>query len=232
MYDRTAIMNTSTLDHPVLHITVVSDVVCPWCFIGKRHLEKALLLYAEQYPDHQAPVVEWSAFQLNPDMPLEGMDRDTYVRNKFGDKAGDTMQRMADAGRNAGIDFAFDKVTRQPNTLGLHALIHAATNPSQQNAVKQALLDAYFLNGQDLTDDAVVANVVQPTGLSPELVAQCLVKGAAPQLAAQATDQRWRNMQVQGVPLFVFQHKWAVSGAQPPEALLEAMVQSALQARE
>jgi predicted DsbA family dithiol-disulfide isomerase len=89
-----------------------------------------------------------------------------------------------------------------------------------------------FLNSQDLTDDAVVANVVQPTGLSPELVAQCLVKGAAPQLAAQATDQRWRNMQVQGVPLFVFQHKWAVSRAQPPEALLEAMVQSALQARE
>jgi predicted DsbA family dithiol-disulfide isomerase len=213
-------------DSTALHITVVSDVVCPWCFIGKRHLEQALQLYAQQYPAHEPPVVQWSAFQLNPDMPLEGMDRGDYIRNKFGHRAAEIMQRMADAGQNAGIEFAFDAIQRQPNTLALHALIAAASNPAQQDAVKQALLDAYFLRGQDLTDAQVVSQAVAHTGLPATVVAQCMAVGGPQQLAAQATDAQWRSMQVQGVPLFVFQHKWALSGAQPPAALLAAMVRA------
>lgn len=217
------------LSNTALHITVVSDVVCPWCFIGKRHLEQALALYASKYPERDKPLVQWSAFQLNPDMPLDGMDRDAYVRNKFGDRVDDIMQRMADAGRNAGIDFAFDQITRQPNTLGMHALIASATNAQQQDMVVQALFDAYFLQGLDLTNDAVVQQVMHPTGLEAEVVAQCLVKGGPAQQAALDADQQWRSMQVQGVPLFVFQNKWAVSGAQPPMGLLEAMEQAVAQ---
>ena len=214
-----------------LNITVVSDVVCPWCFIGKRHLEQALVLYAEKYPQHCAPVVQWSAFQLNPDMPLVGMDRGTYVRNKFGDRVNDIMQSMADAGTRAGIAFAFDKVKRQPNTLGLHALIAAASGPVQQDTVVQALFDAYFLGGLDLSDDGVIAHVMKPTGLLPDTVARCLLKGGEQQLAAQAVDQQWRSMQVQGVPLFVFDNKWAVSGAQPPQRLLESMAHAVHEAQ-
>ncbi|UFS56893.1 DsbA family oxidoreductase [Comamonadaceae bacterium M7527] len=206
-----------------LHITVVSDVVCPWCFIGKRHLEQALALYASKYPERAKPQVQWSAFQLNPDMPLDGMHRAAYVRNKFGDRADEVLQRMADAGRNANIEFAFDQITRQPNTLGMQALIASATTAQQQDMVVQALFDAYFLKGLDLTNDAVVQQVMQPTGLTAEVVAQCLVKGGPAQQAALQAAQQWRSMEVQGVPLFVFQNKWAVSGAQPPAGLLEAM---------
>ena len=206
-----------------IHITVVSDVVCPWCFIGKRHLEQAMALYASKYPERPKPEVQWSAFQLNPDMPLDGMHRDVYVRNKFGDRAQEVLQRMTDAGLGANIEFAFDQITRQPNTLGMHALIAAATHAAQQDRVVQALFDAYFLKGLDLTNDAVVQQVMQPTGLSAEVVAQCLVTGGPAQQAVLQADQQWRSMQVQGVPLFVFQHKWALSGAQPPVSLLEAM---------
>lgn len=183
-------------------------------------------MYASQYPERDQPVVQWSAFQLNPDMPLDGMDRGDYVRHKFGDRVGEVMQRMTDAGRNAGIDFAFDQMTRQPNTLGMHALIAASTSAAQQDAVVQALFEAYFIKGLDLTNAAVVQQVMRPTGMDAAVITQCLTQGGSAQQAALHTDQHWRSMQVQGVPLFVLQNKWAVSGAQPPAALLKAMEQA------
>ena len=215
-----------------LEITVVSDVVCPWCFIGKRHLAQALELFAQNHPQQAAPVVNWSPFQLNPDMPLEGMDRDTYVRRKFGDQHEAIMARMAEAGQRAGIDFQFNAVTRQPNTLGLHALIASAQDAQQQDAIVQSLFDGYFLNGTDMTDVAQVSALMAPLGLSEQTVAECMALGGERQQEAAAQDAQWRAMQVQGVPLFVFNRRWAVSGAQPPDVLAQAMAQAQAQSAE
>jgi predicted DsbA family dithiol-disulfide isomerase len=212
-----------------LSITVVSDVVCPWCFIGLRHLTQALALFAEQNPTACAPVVDWQPFQLNPDMPLAGMDRDEYVRRKFGDQHDAIMARMAEAGQRAGIDFAFERITRQPNTLGLHALIACAQSAEQQGAIVQALFDGYFLQAVDMTDLAQVSALMVPVGLDAAVVADCLELGGERQQAAAAQDAQWRAMQVQGVPLFVFNQRWAVSGAQPPEVLAQAMAKAMAQ---
>ena len=207
-----------------LHITVVSDVVCPWCFIGKRHLEAALELFAEAHPGQPSPAIEWSAFQLNPDMPSAGMDRSAYVQNKFGDRVEEIMARMTEAGERAGIAFQFDDIKKQPNPLGLHALIAAAETEPQQLAVVEALFDAYFLKGLDLTDKAVIISVVAPFGLHASVIEACLTPDAAAQNAVATADAHWRSLEVSGVPLFVFERKWAVSGAQPAQALFEAMV--------
>lgn len=218
---------TESVPHPApLSIIVVSDVVCPWCFIGKRHLAKALAMFAQQHSTLPAPVVEWQPFQLNPDMPLSGMDREAYVRRKFGDQHDAIMARMADAGRRAGIDFAFERITRQPNTLGLHALIASAQSAEQQEAIVQALFDGYFLKAFDMTDLAQVTSLMAPVGLDAATVAACLEPGGARQQAASDQDAQWRAMQVQGVPLFVFNRRWAVSGAQPAEVLVEAMTKA------
>src|SRR5262245_52561604 len=99
-----------------LSIDVISDVVCPWCFIGKRRLEGALALYAKAYPDIPAPAVTWRPFQLNPGMPAEGMARSEYIANKFGARGGAVYDRVSSAGREVGIAFAFDRIVRQPNT--------------------------------------------------------------------------------------------------------------------
>ena len=206
-----------------LHITVVSDVVCPWCYIGKRHLETAIAGFAAAHPDAPTPDLEWSAFQLNPTMPQSGMDRRTYVANKFGDNETAIMARMALAGKNAGIDFNFDAIQRQPNTLGLHAVIAAADTQGQQTAVVERLFQANFLEGVDLTDAPAIISLLTPLGLRPEVIADCLDPQGAAQANVASIDAHWRSLQVQGVPLFVFDRQWAVSGAQPPEALIDAM---------
>ena len=206
-----------------LHITVVSDVVCPWCFIGQRHLRAALTEWARLYPDREAPNVEWSAFQLNPDMAPDGVARDDYVRRKFGARYDEIMARMADAGAQAGISFDWARVVRQPNTLALHALILSAPSLAEQDALAERLFEAFFLEGVDMTDVDAVSALVAPLGVDADRVAACWDRGGEPQNRAAAADQQWRNNGIQGVPLFVFNHKWAVSGAQPAAQLVKAM---------
>ena len=219
-------------DSAPLHITVVSDVVCPWCYIGKRHLEAALDLFHAAHPDQATPEIEWSAFQLNPTMPIEGMDRETYVATKFGGNRDAVMERMTAAGLNAGIAFQFDGIQKQPNTLALHALIAAADTQGQQTAIVERLFQANFLEGIDLTDGPAIISLMIPLGLSPEVIADCLDTQGTPQANAAATDAHWRSLQVQGVPLFVFDRQWAVSGAQPPDALAQAMTHALAQRTE
>jgi predicted DsbA family dithiol-disulfide isomerase len=208
---------------PSLHITVVSDVVCPWCFIGQRHLRVALADWAHRYPQRGAPEIEWSAFQLNPDMPRDGVDRGDYVRRKFGARHDEIMARMAEAGANAGIAFDWSKVVRQPNTLALHALILGAETPQMQGAIAERLFEAFFLEGVDVTDPDSVAVALAPLGVDASSVANCWDAGGELQKRAAQADQQWRQNGIQGVPLFVFNRKWAVSGAQPPEQLVRAM---------
>ena len=211
-----------------MQITVISDVVCPWCFIGKRRLEAALALYAKEFPAAPTPTVEWKPFQLNPDMPAEGIAREEYVRRKFGRPAKEIYARVEGEGKTCGIDFQFDKIARQPNTIKAHALIALAFTQggeALQGAVKEALLDGYFLRGADLTDDVVLASIAVKAGLDKALAEECL-KSPAQLAATRQADEEAREMGVSGVPFFIFNNKVAVSGAHPPENLLQAMRQA------
>src|SRR6185295_127270 len=130
-----------------LAIDIISDVVCPWCFIGKRRLESALELYRQRRPEAPAPQVTFHPFELNPDLPREGVPRADYIAKKFGARGYSAHDRLVDAGAQLGIPFAFGKIERQPNTLAAHALIERARASGVQPAVKEALMKAYFVDG-------------------------------------------------------------------------------------
>jgi predicted DsbA family dithiol-disulfide isomerase len=214
-----------------LTIDVVSDVVCPWCYIGKRRLEGALALYAKEHPDAPPPAVTWRPFQLNPGMPDEGMARDEYVRRKFGDRGGAVYDRVSAVGREVGIPFAFDRIARQPNTLAAHSLIELAEARGAQDAIVEALFRAYFLDGIDLTARENLVAVASGAGLDPAEAAAWLGDANARDLAA-TEDQRAREIGIQGVPFFIFNGRVAVSGAHPAEALFDAMKQAEAAAQE
>lgn len=208
-----------------LTIDVVSDVVCPWCFIGKRRLEEALALYAHEHADAEPPKVIWRAFQLNPGLPPEGVNRTEYYRQKFGDRVGEIVERVRGAGREVGIDFRFEAIERQPNTLAAHALIEHAADEGKQDAAVEALFRAFFLDGIDLTDPANLKAVAVKAGLSAESVDAVLASEEARAHIA-SEDAAARKIGVQGVPFFIFNRRLAVSGAQPAEVLVEAMRQA------
>jgi predicted DsbA family dithiol-disulfide isomerase len=208
-----------------LTIDVVSDVVCPWCYIGKRRLEGALALYAKTHPDAPAPAVTWRPFQLNPGMPDEGMAREEYVRRKFGGQSGAVYERVAAVGREVGIPFAFDRISRQPNTLAAHSLIELAEARGAQDALVEALFRAYFLDGVDLTARENLVAIATGAGLDRSEVEAWLDNTNARDLAG-AEDQRAREIGIEGVPFFIFNGRVAVSGAHPAEALLDAMKQA------
>jgi predicted DsbA family dithiol-disulfide isomerase len=208
-----------------LTIDIVSDVVCPWCFVGKRKLAAALDLYARERPDAPAPQVTWRPFQLNPQMPAEGMPRSEYVQRKFGRSGTEVYQRVSQAGKTVGIDFAFDRITRQPNTLAPHALIALAREHGKQEELVDALFHAYFLDGRDLTDAKTLSEVAVGAGVPRDAVDACLADEQARRTVAKE-DEQAREMGVSGVPFFIFNGRFAVSGAQDPHTLLQAMLQS------
>lgn len=206
-----------------LEIDVVSDVVCPWCFIGKRHLESALAAWRREHPDEE-PEVRWHPFQLNPQLPARGMPRAEYVATKFGgaERARTIYARVADAGARAGIRFAFDKIEVQPNTLDAHRLLHRAGAADRQNAMAEALFQAYFLEGADLTDTGTLAEIAVRAGFDRGEIGAYLA-GDEDRALVEDQDRRARSGGVEGVPFFIFNQRYAVSGAQPPEVLLDVM---------
>ena len=209
-----------------IQIDVVSDVVCPWCYVGKRRLESALALWAQSHPDQPTPLVRWHPFQLNPDMDPAGVSRADYVAKKFGPRAASVYDRVKAVGASVGIDFHFDGIVRQPNTLKAHALIDVSEPGAEQDSVVQALFDAYFIDNLDLTQDPVLAQVGAQAGLDAERVQQALTDTGLLDQVAQ-TDAQARELGISGVPFFIFNRQFAVSGAQEPEQLLEAMQQAA-----
>ena len=209
-----------------LAIDIISDVVCPWCFIGKRRLEAALRLHRERNPEAAEPKITWHPFQLNPDMPPEGVDRDEYVRRKFGaERAGQVYGRIAAAGGEVGIPFDFAKVTRQPNTLAAHSLIALAIDAGKQDAVVEAFFRAFFLEGRDLTSAETLAGIAVGAGLDEGDV-KAFLGSADARAHIEAEDKQAREIGVEGVPFFIFNRRLAVSGAQAPEVLLQAMLEA------
>jgi len=208
-----------------LSIDIVSDVVCPWCYIGKRRLEAALELYRQQRPDAPSPGVVFHPFELNPDMPREGIARADYIAKKFGARGYSAHDRLVHAGAPLGIAFAFDKIARQPNTLAAHSLIEAARGKGVQGAVKEAMLKAFFVDGLDLTDTATLVRIASEAGLDRS-EAEIAVADEALRTAVADEEEKARAMGIQGVPFFIFNGRLAVEGAQGPDVLLEAMLEA------
>ena len=216
---------------PALEIDIVSDVVCPWCFVGKRQLEEALSRWREANPDQPAPLLRWRAFQLNPDMSPTGIPREEYLRLKFGRTDGGSIyDRVKTAGRMVGIDLKVEKIVRQPNTLKAHALIELSGETGLQDAMAEALFAAYFIDGRDLSDDAVLREIALAVGLSADSIDAALIGESVTRLVA-AGEAEMREYGVTGVPLFIFGREGgervAISGAQGADALLAALGQTA-----
>ena len=209
-----------------LSIDIISDVVCPWCFIGKRRIEGALALYREAFPDKPEPLVRWWPFQLNPDMPAEGVDRSEYLANKFGSKnVGEIYARVSAVGRDVGIPFAFDKMVRQPNTLAAHSLIALAVEHGVQHDLKEILFNAYFIQGQNFTDEATLVRLAVEAGIPEAAARECLASEVAREQVAGHEAQA-RKLGISGVPFFIFNGAVGVSGAQEAETLFEAMTKA------
>jgi predicted DsbA family dithiol-disulfide isomerase len=204
-----------------LPIDMVSDVVCPWCFIGKRRLEKAIALK----PD--IPVeVRFRPFFLNPWVPREGMSRDDYLTTKFGspERYRGIAQRVAQAAASEGLDYVVDGVKRQPNTLDCHRLIlWAGVNAAR---MKQRLMDLYFTEGGDLTDREVLVKAAADCGLDPALVREQLAGDADVERVEQEANSA-REAGIEGVPCFIFGGLLAVQGAQAPDILAQTIERAA-----
>ena len=208
-----------------LTVDIISDVVCPWCYIGKRRLEAALELYGGRRPEAPPPQVSFHPFELNPDLPREGISRADYVAKKFGARGYSAHDRLVNAGAQLGIPFAFGKIERQPNTLAAHALIERARAAGVQPAVKEALMKAFFVDGLDLTDSQTLVRVATGAGLDRAEAESAIADEQLRRTVAEEEDKA-RAMGVHGVPFFIFNGKLAVEGAQPPEVLLEAMLEA------
>jgi predicted DsbA family dithiol-disulfide isomerase len=199
-----------------MQIDIISDVVCPWCFIGKRRLEKALVMRPEIETE-----ITWRPFQLNPDMPAEGMARADYIATKFGDSGHSRRihQTIAEAGATVSIDFAFDKIKRSPNTRNAHRLIRYATRQGAGNDVVTRLFEGYFLQGRDVGDIATLAKIAAEAGLD-EREARAFLSGDSERDEIVAEDRNARRLGVNAVPCYIFAGQYAISGAQEPEFFL------------
>jgi predicted DsbA family dithiol-disulfide isomerase len=207
----------------VMPIDVVSDIVCPWCFIGKRRLEKALALR----PDI-AVEVHWRPYFLNPWVPREGIDRKTYLETKFGsvERYAQMAQRVAAAAAAEGLTYRLDKIARQPNTLDAHRLILWARNTTDPARMKQRLMELYFAEGADLTDRETLVGAAVDCGMDADLVRQLLASDADVDRVEQEANAA-KNAGIDGVPCFIFGNVVAVSGAQDPAYLAETMARAA-----
>ena len=205
--------------HQPVRIDVVSDIVCPWCFIGKHRLEKAIALN----PD--IPVeVHWRPYFLNDWIPREGISREQYLTTKFGspERYKGIAQRVSAAAAAEGLTYAMDKISRQPNTLDAHRLIRWADEIGKAAEMKQRLMDLYFTAGADLTNHAVLAQAAADIGLDAEATRKALASDKdVAEIEREALSAKEAG--IDGVPCFIFGGKFAISGAQESDYLAEAI---------
>lgn len=203
-------------------IDIVSDTVCPWCYVGKRRLERAL---AEK-PEDIKVMVGWRPFQLNPEMPDEGMDRRDYLEAKFGGKEGakKVYSAIEDAGKGEDLAFDFSQMARQPNTVNSHRLIDFAGKTGDQDTVVEALFQAYFIDARDIGDVDELVAIATAAGLD-EAATRTYLESDEDVERIREEDATARQMGVQGVPCFIINRKYAISGAQDPAVFLQAWEQ-------
>jgi predicted DsbA family dithiol-disulfide isomerase len=207
----------------VLHVDVISDVICPWCFIGKRRLEKAVAALDGQHEVR----VRWLPFQLNPAMPKEGVSRRDYRTAKFGswERSQELDARVVAVGEAEGIVFAFDRIERTPNTLDAHRLIWLADQEGVQDAIVEALFLAYFTEARDIGNRQELLDVVVQAGLDRGK-AEAVLSGDGGLEAIKEAESQARRFRVEGVPFFIINGTITLSGAQQPDAFLEAFRQA------
>ena len=203
----------------MVKLDIMSDPICPWCYIGKANLDRAL----EQRPDHPF-LITWHPFQLNPDMPKQGMDRREYLETKFGGKEGaaKAYAPVVEHAEKAGVTINLDKMKVTPNTIDAHRLIHWAGIEQRQNEVVDALFQAYFVDGRDIGDSDTLADIADGAGLDASVILRLLateedVKDIVDRDAAA------RGMGVTSVPTFIVGSQHAVPGAQPTELWLKVL---------
>jgi predicted DsbA family dithiol-disulfide isomerase len=205
----------------ILTIDIVSDVVCPWCYLGEKRLETVLA-------DEPRPVaVRWRPYQLDPTIPEGGLDRAEYMAKKFGKSgrlqaAHDNLVRL---GAEVGLPFAFDKIKRAPNTLDAHRVIRWASSAGVQGKVVDRLFKAYFVEGRDIGDRGVLIDIAGECGLDPKLVEELLAEGADVDVVREEIAQA-QAIGVSGVPFFIFAGRLGVPGAQDPSVLRQAIAQA------
>ena len=209
----------------MIRLDIFSDPVCPWCYIGKANLDRAL----EAHADHPFRI-EWHPFQLNPDMPAEGVDKHDYLAAKFGeDRLVQMHLRLKEASRAAGAEIDPDTPRRIPNTLNAHRLIHWAGLEGRQTAVVSAIMRAYWREGRDIGNAAVLADVAAAAGMDRAVTARLLASDAdADDIRARDSDARAKG--ISAVPTFLIAQQYVVSGAQPPEVwarVIEELVEKA-----
>jgi predicted DsbA family dithiol-disulfide isomerase len=203
-------------------IDAVSDVVCPWCYLGKRRLEAALKLR----PDVEAQV-HWRPYFLNPHVPREGMARTEYLSRKFGsdERFRPAHERISKLGKEEGVEFHFEKIQRQPNTIDVHRVIHWAEEAGKGSAVVEEIFKSFFTKGLDLTDNEALVAAAAACGLDAEEVRKNLASDLdlefIQKAAASAADGG-----ISGVPFFIFNSRFAVAGAQTPDQLALAVDQA------
>ena len=197
-----------------MEIDIYFDPVCPWCFIGKRRLERALA----QRPE-QNPTVRWRTFQLNPEMPQEGMERSHYLTMKFGigKRARYLYENIRKVGTSVGIEFAFDKISRTPNTIQAHRLIRYSNGMPQSDAVIERLFVRYFVEGRPIDNTDALIQIAVEAGLN-ENDATTYLLGDENLMEVRQEDSAARRLGIQGVPCFIINKQFSLSGAQEPEA--------------
>jgi predicted DsbA family dithiol-disulfide isomerase len=213
-------------EKPSLRIDVVSDVMCPWCYIGKRNLEQARRSLGDV-----ALHVVWRPYQLDPSLPPEGKDRKTYLAEKFGgsEQADRLYRRVKEAGAAAGIHFNFDRINISPNTIDAHRVIHWAggQGAEMQSRVVERLFDLYFLEGANIGDRAVLAEAAGDCGMESENVARML-NSSIDREAVENEAAAARESGITGVPCFIVAQRFAVMGAQPSKVLADAVRQASV----
>jgi predicted DsbA family dithiol-disulfide isomerase len=205
-------------------IDVISDAVCPWCWIGKRHLDRAVPALARQGLRF---AVNWLPFQLNPELPAGGVDHEAFRARKFGSlaRAREAEAKVAAAGAALGLAFRFDLIRRTPNTVDAHRVIRLAGRQGVQGAVVEALFQGFFAEGADIGDPATLAALAGGAGLDAQAVAAMLA-GNAERAEVLAEDQSARGAGLDGVPSFVMRGYVLFSGAVPAETMVEAFAKA------
>jgi len=198
-----------------MHLDIFSDTICPWCYVGKRRLARALA--ARPQP---RMAIRWRAFQLNPGMPADGMVRERYIDAKFGssERAKRIYEAVSAVGASEGIQFNFEAIKRTPNTILSHRLLRRAGKEDKQDALLEAMFQAYFVEGQDIGNAQVLGEIGESVGLAGS---GAYLAGTEGLEEVRAEDSLARRQGINGVPCFIFNYRFLLSGAQEPESFFQ-----------